>query len=118
MDRVARHTLIASLLLSLAACGEPPAPEAADGEWDEIATGKADGAIDPDFATNGHVYVGASFKDNRIGARIRNRIVHQFDQPEWITANFCAAFVSFVFARSANRHLHQTGGHWRENHDG
>ena len=48
MDRVARHTLIASFLVSLAACGEAPKTEAADGEWDDIATGKADGAIDPD----------------------------------------------------------------------
>ncbi|MGH1348146.1 MAG: phospholipase D-like domain-containing protein [Nannocystales bacterium] len=48
MDRVARHTLTASLLLALSACGEPPATDPSDGEWDSIAIGKADGAIDPD----------------------------------------------------------------------
>ena len=48
MDRIARHTLIAALLLSLPACGEAPQAETGDGEWDAIATGKADGALDPD----------------------------------------------------------------------
>ncbi len=51
MDRVSRHVLSASLLVALTACGEAPVDEgAADGQWDDIATGKADGAIDPDSA--------------------------------------------------------------------
>lgn len=48
MDRIARHTLIASLLLALPACTEAPPAEAGDGEWDAIPTGKADGVLDPD----------------------------------------------------------------------
>jgi phosphatidylserine/phosphatidylglycerophosphate/cardiolipin synthase-like enzyme len=47
MDRVARHTLIASLLLALG-CSEAPEADLADGEFDAIPTGKADGAIDPE----------------------------------------------------------------------
>jgi len=93
MDRVARHTLIASLLLSLAACGEAPAPEAADGEWDEIATGKADGAIDPDSAeaqavlllvNDPEVDVVELDDDARLDARAARNIIAHRDGPDGI----------------------------------
>lgn len=95
MDRVARHTLIASLLVSLAACGDAPQTDAADGEWDDIATGKADGAIDPEsdeaqavllLVNDPEVDVDELDHDARLDARAaRNIIAHRNADGIWGT---------------------------------
>lgn len=95
VDRVARHTLIASLLVSLAACGDAPQSEASDGEWDAIATGKADGAVDPDSAeaqavlllvNNPEVDLDELDHDARLDARAaRNIIAHRNADGIWGT---------------------------------
>jgi phosphatidylserine/phosphatidylglycerophosphate/cardiolipin synthase-like enzyme len=95
MDRVARHTLIASLLVSLAACSDASPTEAADGEWDDIATGKADGAIDPDsdeaqavllLVNDPEVDVDELDHDARLDARAaRNIIAHRNPDGIWGT---------------------------------
>lgn len=87
MVRVARHTLTASLLLALSACGQPPAADPSDGEWDSIPTGKADGAIDPDsdeakavllLVNDADVDVDELDHDARLDARAaRNIIAHR-----------------------------------------
>lgn len=93
MDRVARHTLTASLLLALSACGEPPTAELSDGEWDSIPTGKADGTIDPDsdeakavllLVNDAAVDVDELDDDARLDARAARNIIAHRDGPDGI----------------------------------